>query len=230
MSKLDANTGLHSQSILNSQLIIFDWDGTLIDSHDYIIDSMQLAAQSLSINVPDRQSIANIIGMSMDPAIVKLFPELNTQQVTVFKDTYTNHYNNKSRQQSKLFEGVYAGLASLKSKGYILAIATGKRMPGLMNDLISTDTQHFFTELRTADAYRSKPNPEMAISLLNSLDIEADHALMVGDNVLDIQMGIAAGVKSIGLTTGSSSSEAMRDAGASICFPTFNDFVSQLNS
>lgn len=207
-----------SNTLNDSQLIIFDWDGTLIDSHDYIIDSMLLAASALHLPNPSREQVSAIIGMSMLPAIQALFPQLTQQQIVQFRSVYTEHYNDQNRVQPQLFSGVYAALEQLLAKNYVLAIATGKRKPGLLTGLAQTNTSHFFSELRTADDCASKPSPEMVNSILSSLKIKAEHSVVIGDNVLDIQMAQAAAVKSVGVTTGSSSAEAMLKAGAAHCF------------
>ncbi len=210
----------------NKELLIFDWDGTLIDSHDYIIDSMLLAAQGVGLVEPSREQVSAIIGMSMVPAIQTLFPELDEQEVINFRAVYTQHYDNESRAQPKLFEGVYKGLERLHGWGYELAIATGKRRPGLQSGLEYTQTVHFFGELRTADDCLSKPSPEMVLSILESYQISAEQCLVFGDNVLDIQMAKAAGVDSIGLGTGSSSLMDMERVGARFCFENFTETLS----
>jgi len=216
----------HNENALtHNQLIIFDWDGTLIDSHHYIIDSMLLAADSLRLNLPSREQVSSIIGMSMAPAIQVLFPNLNEQQVLEFRGIYTEYYNDKNRKQPVLFEGVFESLHQLKEQGYLLAIATGKRRPGLLRGLEETQTGHFFSELRTADDCKSKPNPDMVNSILSSMKIKAHHSVVVGDNVLDIQMANAASVKAIGVTTGSSSEQALLHAGASYCFHDFRKLL-----
>lgn len=209
------------KAFADKKLIIFDWDGTLIDSHDYIIDSMLLSANALSLDEPSREDVSSIIGMSMLPAIQTLFPQLAHEQIVHFRSIYTEHYNQQSRAQPALFTGVYETLEQLLARGYRLAIATGKRKPGLLSGLEQTKTGHFFSELRTADDCASKPSPAMVNSILSSMGISAEHSVVVGDNVLDIQMASAANVQSLGVSTGSSSAEAMLNAGASDCFDDF---------
>ncbi len=208
--------------IQEAELIIFDWDGTLIDSHDYIIDTMLEAAKTSGFECPSRAQVSAIIGMSMEPAIQSLFPALNQQEVLGFRSIYTEHYNDKARKQPVLFAGVRERLERLSVLGKQLAIATGKRRSGLVSGLQDTRSAHFFSELRTADDCASKPAPDMVLSILSAMHIKPESALVVGDNVLDIQMARAAGVAAIGVATGSSTMEAMKQAGAARCYPAFS--------
>lgn len=208
--------------IEKSELVIFDWDGTLIDSHNYIIDTMLIAAEATRQALPSREQVSHIIGMSMLPAIKTLFPHMNEQQIIHFRSIYTQNYNDVSRKQPALFAGVEEALSMLKSQGKTLAIATGKRQAGLLSGLEDTSTSHFFSTYRTADHCASKPHPEMVLSILDELAFYPEQAVVIGDNVLDITMARSADVKSIGVTTGSSSHEAMLEAGADACFESFS--------
>ncbi len=210
------------QLLQESELIIFDWDGTLIDSHDYIIDTMLIAAKESKQILPSREQVSHIIGMSMLPAIQALFPSMNEDETLQFRSIYTESYNDTSRSQPVLFQGVHDALLNLKSQGKTLAIATGKRQAGLLSGLEDTSTAHFFATYRTADHCASKPDPEMVVSILNELKFSPEQAVVIGDNVLDISMAKSADVKSIGVTTGSSSHEDMLDAGAEACFKSFS--------
>jgi len=206
-----------TQTFHGSELIIFDWDGTLIDSHEYIIDSMIFAAEALQLRKPSHDQVSAIIGMSMYTAIETLFPHLNEDEILRFRTVYTDYYNDQNREQPSLFAGVSELLTQLKAQGYLLAIATGKRKPGLLSGLAETESAQFFSELRTADDCESKPSPEMVNSILSSMKVAAKRAVVVGDNVLDIQMATAASVKAIGVTTGSSTEQDMLHAGAFCC-------------
>lgn len=209
----------------SSSLIIFDWDGTLIDSHDYIIDTMLMAAEGSKLDLPSREQVSAIIGMSMLPAIQQLFPQLDEQEVLAFRRFYTDFYNDTSRPQPTLFDGVYEHLEALRKMGKQLAVATGKRKPGLLSGLKETETGHFFSELRTADDCASKPAPDMVLSILETMQIPSHEAFVIGDNVLDIKMAQAASVKALGVTTGSSSRQAMQEAGAVFCFDSFRELL-----
>jgi phosphoglycolate phosphatase len=211
-----------SKSLIDSaELVIFDWDGTLIDSHDYIIDTMLIAAEGSKLELPTREEVSSIIGMSMAPAIKTLFPHMNDEEIVSFRSIYTEHYNNKQRSQPSLFEGVHDILSELKNLDKKMAIATGKRKAGLMSGLEETKSHHFFEELRTADDCASKPSPEMVLSILKATSIAPENTVVIGDNVLDIKMAKAASANAIGVETGSSSQEEMHEAGADACFSSF---------
>jgi len=212
------------------KLIIFDWDGTLIDSHRYIIDTMLLAAEKYGLELPSRNEVSAIIGMSMLPAIQTLFPQLSEQGCVSFRKIYTDYYNDKDRPQPVLFQGVKESLDRLHKEALHLAIATGKRKPGLLTGLEQCACEHYFRELRTADDCQSKPSPEMVLSILQATRFKPEEVLVVGDSILDIQMSRAAGVTALGVTTGSSSRDDMFAVGAKQCFSSIAEFAQHLFS
>lgn len=215
-------------NIPDLKLIIFDWDGTLIDSHHYIIETMLLAAGKQGLDLPTKEQVSAIIGMSMLPAIQSLFPQLNEEGCVAFRKTYTDFYNNDARPQPSLFPGVKESLDRFYELSFDLAIATGKRKPGLLSGLEQCECAQYFKELRTADDCQSKPSPDMVLSILEATRFKPQEVLVVGDSILDIQMSRAAGVKALGVTTGSSSRAAMLDAGATQCFSSVSEFAQHL--
>jgi phosphoglycolate phosphatase len=184
------------------QLIIFDWDGTIINSEAHIIHSMRAAIDELGLPLPDEQQVRHIIGLSLEKAILALFPELSAQDVTRLGDTYRKHFFNEANDISELFDGVADVIRDLHADGYYLAVATGKGRRGLDLALQTTGLEPYFHITRCADETRSKPDPLMLDEILTDLDIEPDKAVMVGDTSYDLDMAKNIGVDSVAVTYG----------------------------
>ncbi|GIU53256.1 HAD family hydrolase [Shewanella sp. KT0246] len=190
------------------QLVIFDWDGTLMDSIGKIVDCMQCVASDLSLPVPTDQQVRDIIGLSILPAMENLFPN-NADQYDDLLEAYKNYYLNINVTPSPLFDGIETVLTEIQAAGHTLAIATGKRRAGLDRMLAETGLGQYFMATRSADEAESKPHPSMITSLLEELNIAPEQAVMVGDSKLDIAMANNAGVSSIAVTYGAHSLEEL---------------------
>jgi len=184
------------------QLIIFDWDGTLMDSINRIVSSMQAAAEYCSITVPTVEEVRDIIGLSLPKALETLFPNITESETKILIEQYKHQFIKINTTPAHLFTDTLVLLNTLTEHGKILAVATGKGRDGLQSVFKQTQTGCFFKASRCADEANSKPSPEMLLSLLNELDILAEHALMVGDSIYDLQMAQAAGIDCIGVTFG----------------------------
>lgn len=185
-------------------LVIFDWDGTLMDSVAKIVTSLQTTAKELSIEVPSEQAVRDIIGLSMQKVLPILFGNYPHQHAAILAG-YKRHYLTLEAIPSPLFSGIETLLKQLSEAGVLLAIATGKGRGGLERVLAATGIGHYFCATRTADEAQSKPHPEMILSLLSELNIPAHRAVMIGDSVLDLTMANNAGVQSIGVSYGAHS-------------------------
>jgi phosphoglycolate phosphatase len=189
-------------------LVIFDWDGTLMDSISKIVTSLQSVAQELSIPVPTEEAVRDIIGLSMQ----QVLPILFAGHQTLFDDIlngYKKHYLALEAVPSPLFYGVEGLLEQLTAAGVTLAIATGKGRSGLERVLGVTGIGHYFAASRTADDAMSKPHPQMLHSILSELNVAADRAVMIGDSVLDLTMAHNAGMHSIGVSYGAHKAEKL---------------------
>ena len=184
-------------------LIIFDWDGTLIDSIDWIARCLQNAANDTRHAIPDYQSAKDVIGLSIEKAIAALFPDANENEVNTLVGHYEKAYFSKKISRDDLFTGVFDMLEALKKNGYLLAIATGKTREGLDEALNATGTVDLFSITRCADETQSKPHPKMLEEIMTHLQISPERVLMVGDSTHDLQMAINAGIASIGVANGS---------------------------
>ena len=184
------------------QLIIFDWDGTLMDSIKRIVSSVQAAAKNCLLNVPDNSQVRNIIGLSLPQAMKTLFPNINGSDTAKLIEQYKHQFVEVNDTPMPLFIDTIAVLNTLTQHDKILAVATGKGREGLQRVFKQTQTGHYFKASRCADEVSSKPSPDMLLSLLDELRIEKDLALMVGDSKYDLQMAKTAGVDCVGVTFG----------------------------
>jgi len=183
-------------------VIIFDWDGTLMDSIDKIIVCMTQAAKLTNIEAPAPQSIRNIIGLSLDKAMATLYPLLSSVQQKQLIDVYRLQYTYLNTQETPFYPGIKAWLASLKEQGYLLAVATGKGRKGLDRTLLQYQVADLFSITYCADETLSKPDPLMLNNILETLSITAEQALMIGDSSFDLEMANNANIDCIGVTYG----------------------------
>ena len=195
---------------MNYQLLIFDWDGTLIDSAARIVSSFQGAARELGFAIPSQSAIRNVIGLGLPEAISTAMPELEPEQVGLMQSSYSRHYVEEDSTPVALFDQVEEGLNSLSSKGYRLAIATGKNRRGLDRVLQDTGLTGLFEATRCADETRSKPDPLMLHELLQETSLDASQAVMIGDTIYDLDMARRAKIHGVAVHYGVHSAERLR--------------------
>lgn len=183
-------------------LIIFDWDGTLMDSIDKIVACVSEAAKLTNLPVPSPESIRNIIGLSLDNAMATLYPSLPSAKRQQLVDAYRHQYSHSNEQQTPFYPGIKDWLMLLKEQGYKLAVATGKGRNGLDRMLFEHDLTDFFAITYCADEALSKPHPLMLNNILCELDMDPEQALMIGDSSFDLEMANNANMDCIGVTYG----------------------------
>jgi phosphoglycolate phosphatase len=199
-------------------LIIFDWDGTLIDSIDWIARCLQNASNNTRYETPDYQAAKDVIGLSIDRAIAALYPAANSDEVIELVNCYEAAYFSKKISCDDLFSGVYEMLETFTLQGLKLAIATGKTREGLDEALDATNTREFFCITRCADETQSKPHPLMLEEIMQFTGISPQRTLMIGDSTHDLQMALNAGVASIGVASGAHDSEQLKTFSPLHCF------------
>jgi phosphoglycolate phosphatase len=190
--------------------IVFDWDGTLMDSIGKIVESMQTSAKHLGLPTPSFEQAKDVIGISLLPALKQLFNIQDEKAALELFHTYKEHFKDHTQIISPLFSGTIPLLESLKQQGYILAVATGKGRQGLEHNWQQSDTKHFFSASRTADDAQSKPSPDMLQQLLSELNLTADQVLMVGDTTYDMAMAEAINMDRIGVSFGVHSADTLQ--------------------
>ncbi|MBT1445638.1 HAD-IA family hydrolase [Shewanella sp. JM162201] len=184
------------------ELVIFDWDGTLMDSISKIVHCMQALAQELEIAIPSEKVVRDVIGLSMPEAMRALFPAETEATRQSWINRYKVHYQVLNATPSPLFDGVHELLDGLAQKQKKLAIATGKGRPGLDAILSQTGLGPKFHASRCADETRSKPHPQMLHELLAELGVCPSRAVMIGDSAFDLKMAHNAGIAAIGVDYG----------------------------
>ena len=184
------------------KFIIFDWDGTLMDSAAKIIHCMQLAAERCGVAIPTPKAVGGIIGISLRPAIQTLFQITDDKQTDNLVDAYKAVFIEQDQMPSPLFPGVTDMLTALKKDGRVLAVATGKARRGLERAWANTNTEQYFSYSRTADDAESKPSADMIIQLLAESGAAPHETVMVGDTTFDMQMARDAGIDRIGVSYG----------------------------
>ena len=184
------------------RLLVFDWDGTLMDSVDRIVASIHAAIEVTGAEPRQPERIRGIIGLGLHEAVNQLYPGADDDFVTRLSAAYREHFLFQCTTPSRLFPGAMATLRSLHGAGYLLAVATGKGVRGLLKDLEETGTRPLFHATRTAEQTRSKPDPLMLEELVAELGVDRSDALMIGDTEFDMQMAASAGVDAVGLSCG----------------------------
>lgn len=191
-------------------LIIFDWDGTLADSIDWIVHSIQQAAARYDQPTPAPQAIKDIIGLSIENAMSQLFPDVEAEIKQKMAVHYARTFFSKQVSREDLFPGVYEMLQQLRQDGYRLAVATGKKSSGLNEIIQAMGIAELFCTTRCADQTASKPHPLMINEIVAELGVDKQRTLMVGDSVHDLQMALNAQIASVGVTCGAHSESTLQ--------------------
>ena len=195
-------------------LLVFDWDGTLIDSVGRIVASLQAAAVDCALTVPAAAACRGVIGLSLPVALDTLFGQQSGADRDQLLDAYRHHYLHASEVVERPFAGLKPLLRALAEQGHQLAVATGKSRLGLDRSLHDYDLGRHFQATRCADESRSKPHPQMLHELMATTGHCPERTLMVGDSRHDMAMAVAAGVQAIGISHGVDDGTTLRAAGA----------------
>ncbi len=203
-------------------LIVFDWDGTLIDSASAIVDCIQLAARDLELPVPDRDTASHVIGLGLNDSLRLAVPSLPVARYAEFLARYRGHF--VEREDSiGAFPGVPELLAALNARGHRLALATGKSRRGLERALGVSGLGSQFAATRCGDETRPKPDPAMLVELMQALATGPRDALMVGDTSHDLEMARNAGVDALAVTYGAHPGEALRALAPRACVASIEE-------
>jgi phosphoglycolate phosphatase len=190
-------------------LVVWDWDGTVVDSIAAVAEAIAGAAADLDLPVPSPQRARWVIGMGLMEAIRHAVPEIRREQMPAFVERYRVHYL-KRDAELQLFAGVGELLRGLDGAGIPLAVATGKSRVGLNRALVQTGLGPRFLATRCADEGAPKPDPWMLRDLGETLRTDPARILMIGDTVHDVGMAHAAGAASVAVTYGAHDPDALR--------------------
>ena len=186
---------------LNFDLIAFDWDGTLFDSTQIIVRSIQAAVADVGGTVPSDTAASYVIGLGLMEALAHAAPDVPEARYPELGQRYRHHYGVHQNDIS-LFDGVLPLLADLKARGHLLTVATGKSRRGLDEALHAVELKGRFDGSRTADETAGKPHPLMLNELMREFDVAPERTLMIGDTTHDLQMALNAGCASVGVSYG----------------------------
>jgi len=200
-------------------LVVFDWDGTLIDSTGAITEAIRSSAADLGLPVPSRERASHVIGLGLMDAIRYAVPSLDAAQVPAFVDRYRHHYL-KEDERLRPFDGIPALLAELASLGATLAIATGKSRAGLSRALTQTSWGRHFTTTRCADEGTPKPDPWMLRDICDEVGIAPARTVMIGDTTHDLRMAHSAGAFAVAVTYGAHPPDELRALAPAACVET----------
>ena len=193
--------------LTDKTLIIFDWDGTLMDSIGLIVESMHVAGEAHGFQTTD-QAVKGIIGLSLLTGIEIVFPQATPAQHLAIQQTYTNYYIPNSHR-TPFFDSIEKLLQTLQQQGKKLAVATGKKRRGLDRVLEHSDSHDYFETTRCADESGSKPNPQMLTDILEHTQQQIADAVFIGDSIYDIQMANQLGMTSIAVNYGTAASNEL---------------------
>jgi len=186
---------------LNFDLIAFDWDGTLFDSTQIIVRSIQLAVADVGGTVPSNEAASYVIGLGLMEALAHAAPDVPQARYPELGQRYRHHYG-VHQNDITLFEGVLPLLLDLKERGHFLTVATGKSRRGLDEALQAVELKGCFDSSRTADETAGKPHPRMLHELMSEFGVKPERTLMIGDTTHDLQMALNAGCASVGVSYG----------------------------
>lgn len=194
-------------------LLVFDWDGTIVDSISAIVECTRVTLDEMDLAHVEEATIRGAIGLGLRETIELFDPGCPEERFGRILETYRRHWVATYHRRLGAFAGIRPLLAELETAGYLLAVATAKSRAGLSRDFEATGLGPFFHASRTMDEAPSKPHPDMLESLLAELGVRPGRALMIGDTVHDLQMAANAGVPGVGVTTGSHTAEQLATAG-----------------
>ena len=192
-------------------LIVWDWDGTIIDSTPTIVNCIQQACRDLGFKEPDDTLASSVIGLGIQDSLRRAVPWIEPMHFPKLTDRFRYHYLAKDHELH-LFEGIRELLEDLRNEGYLLGVATGKSRAGLDRSLEFHQLGHVFHETRTADESFSKPHPGMLLELSDVMQVPTRRMLMIGDTTHDLDMANNAGVDAIAVTYGAHPPDTLREA------------------
>lgn len=224
-------TGMQENEMMQSsaqaekpRLILFDCDGTLMDSHHHIILVMQQAFTDCGLPRPSAGDVSPVIGMSLSLAVQQLLAGMEESVQVAVEQRYRDLYHSMPAVYD-LFDGVRETLSELERRGYWLGLVTGKSHTGLQHVLQEFDLARHFLVLRTADHCPSKPHPGMVLECMAEMGVRAEHTVVIGDALLDIRMAAACGVRALGVSFGVAGAEPLLAAGAEAIIDDFRDIL-----
>ncbi|WBU61470.1 HAD-IA family hydrolase [Paracoccus albus] len=200
------------------KFVVFDVDGTLIDSQALIVGAMDVAFETAGLDPIGREQVLSIVGLSLPVAVETLVPDAPAAQRDAAVEAYRQAFmTRRIANEAPLYPGARDCLEALHRRDdLLLGIATGKSRRGLDAMLDHHGLRGLFVSLRTADTHPSKPHPEMLLSACADAGAAPGDAVMIGDTEFDMQMAMAAGISAIGVSWGYHGADALRALGVKV--------------
>lgn len=207
------------------RLLVFDWDGTLMDSIGTIVACTQAAVRELGLREMSDETIRGTIGLGLRETIEVLSPGSDEATFGRILECYRKHWAATFRDMPLLFAGVGEMLRDFAEDGYLLAVATGKSRRGLDYTLDQTGLRELFHATRTADEAFSKPHPQMLLDILDALGMAPGDAVMIGDTTYDLEMARSARMAAVGVCSGGHGREELEGLGPLACLDQVVDLA-----
>ncbi len=188
--------------------VVFDWDGTLVDSTSLIADSILRAADEIGVPVPDRGQAWHVIGLGLAQALAQVVPDLPRQRIPEFAACYHAHFI-RQEGRVRMFDGAMQMLERLRERGVPLAVATGRTVVEFERSRRHNGLDAFFAAVRCADQTHPKPHPAMLLELAQELAVEPADMVMIGDTTHDLEMASSAGAEAAAVAYGAHSRVAL---------------------
>ena len=215
------------------KLVVFDLDGTLIDTVSLFVGSITSVLQGMGQPVPDEKTIRSVSGLGMQVGVRRLAPGLDEDGIDTLIARYRAEALARASQsmQEALFPGALEALNTLHAREEIvMAVATGKALSSTQRVLELHQIKGLFTSIHTPDTNQAKPSPDMIMDAMGIVDVPPDRTVMIGDTTHDMEMSVAAGVKALGVDWGYHQPQELREAGADIIVSDFEKMLGAIDS
>lgn len=212
------------------ELLVFDWDGTLMDSVEHIASSLAAAAIDTGMKDLGQQRYRNIIGLGLKEAMQALYPQAGEAETEALCERYRYHYVEVNQVKSDLFAGALDMLYELRNKDLKLAVATGKARIGLERVFTDTGYGELFHASRCSDESGSKPQPHMLNELMRELNVAPERTLMIGDTEYDMAMARNAGTHALAVSYGVHDCKCLLQHNPLACLPSMEELSGWLHA
>lgn len=211
------------------KLVIFDCDGTIVDSQNAIVAAMQYSFDAAGVPAPRRRAILSIVGLSLNEAFAALVPDVSPHERKLLIDNYRDAFRHMQKEiahEEPMFAGARQTIRDLHARAdVVLGVATGKSMRGVERLFEREELSQYFCTIQTADHHPSKPHPAMILRAMSETGATPETTIMIGDTSYDMQMAVSAGVAALGVDWGYHPADWLDEAGAHEIISSYGDLI-----